>query len=200
MKIGTGFRAASLAAFLTAASAAPAMTVVPPGFDELVAESGRIVRARVVSAEPFRTTARDGREIIKTRVTWEVDRTLKGEPARTLTLEFLGGRIGDRGVHVPGMPQFGSGNDDYLFIAPNTASFCPLVAAGHGRYPVRTDGSTGRRFVARENGRPLADTAEVVQPLSGHAASAPAAGLSPEAFEQAVLQSLAASKEVANAH
>jgi hypothetical protein len=173
---------------------ARAMTVLPPTFSELVDESARIVRGRVMQVEAFRATTPDGHSVIKTRVTWQVQRTLKGADAGTLTLEFLGGRMGTDSLTVPGMPAFAVGNDDYLFVERDVHVLCPLIAAGHGRYGVKTD-ATGRAYVARENGLPLTDVAQVAEPLTAATAAlaakrTPAQAYTPEAFEAEVLATL----------
>jgi len=182
------------------------MSVLPPTFAELVAESGQIVHGRVVSVQPYRSTTPDGRSLIKTRVTWEVDCTLKGSAATTLTLDFLGGRVGTEALAVPGMPQFSVGNEDFLFVEPNHEVICPLIAAGHGRYRVQRDASTGQRFVARQNGQPLTDPARVVESLEAPTvspaspASAPASGpLTPEGFESAIRTAVQQSTALPNA-
>jgi len=170
---------------------AGALTVIPPTFEELVAGSGEIVRARVISVEPFLATSPDGQSIIKTRVVWQVLRQLKGNNEETLSLDFLGGRVGDDEMRVGGMPEFKKGQEDYLFVEQDTRVFCPLFAAGHGRYRVLKDENTGRAYVARENGFPLTDVSQVAVPLDepALAARAPEA-VTPEAFEAAILGTL----------
>ncbi|RME67648.1 MAG: hypothetical protein D6781_12785 [Verrucomicrobia bacterium] len=179
---------------LLAVPRARAITVRPPTFDELVAEAGAIVRGRVIAVEPFRTLSADGTPIIKTRVTWQVERALKGaEDRQTLTLEFLGGTIGEDSLHVGGMPVFRPGETDYLFTEPNTRVICPLIAAGHGRYRVLTDPATGSEFIARDNRLPLTAVTEVNAPLHATASASKTAarGLSPETFESLIRQTLA---------
>ena len=190
--------------FLGALAAARAMSVLPPTFPELVDESARIVRARVIAVEPIHATAPDGRSYIKTRVTWQVDRTLKGMAAGTLTLEFLGGTIGGESLRVPGMPQFAVGNEDYLFIEPNEKSICPLLAAGHGRYPIKSDAATGRSYVMRSNGVPLTGVAQVAEPIEALSAApatrgTPGAAYAPDAFEAEILTTLAKIQEARHA-
>lgn len=181
-----------IATALLLAPAAPlrAMSVIPPTFAELVAEADVIVRARVLSAESFVAASPDG-GIIRTRVTFDVEATLKGGHQGGLTLEFLGGEADGKGVRVPGMPRFQPGATELLFVSAQGAGFCPLVAAGHGRYRVLTDRATGREFVARENFLPLASEHDVQLPLAAAALARPAAaGLSPAVFSARILAEL----------
>lgn len=181
---------------LLAAGAARATSVVPPRFDELVAEAELIVRATPVARETRRETAPDGTVILRTYVTLAVERTLKGPVADRLTLAFLGGELGDEAMTVRGVPRLEPGATDYVFIAGNGRVFCPLVGLGHGRYRVLRGGADGREYLARENHEPLTDPGEVGLPLEPAAPALPllaartgerrARALSPAAFEAAV--------------
>ncbi|MFM7751110.1 MAG: hypothetical protein ACKPB0_11940, partial [Opitutaceae bacterium] len=161
-----------LAALLTLLSAIPtlrAMSVIPPTFAELVAEADAIVRARVVSLQPYLDRTPAG-EVVRTRVTFDVEATLKGRHQGGLTLEFLGGEVDGRGLRVPGMPTFAPGATELLFVTRQGAGLCPLVAAAHGRYRVLTDRTTGREFIARNDSTPLASEHDVQLPFSNAAA------------------------------
>lgn len=148
-----------------------ALSVLPPTFPDLVAESDTIVQAETLDVSSRWTTNAGGHRVIKTYVTVRVDRTLKGAASPELTLEFLGGRVGEDALIIPGLPTFAVGERDFLFLAQNGASFCPLLAARHGRYPVRFTPSTGQALVLRANGMPLRSLAEVDQPLLPTAAA-----------------------------
>lgn len=192
-----------LAAAWLAVLPASAMSVRPPTFAELVAESGRIVRATVTAVEPFETVNAEGKLLVKTRVTWRVETTLKGDAAGEMTLEFLGGRTKQHHAVVPGMPRFTVGETSYVFASANPRTICPLIAAGHGRYFVTRDAATAREYVARDNRVPLTDPAQVVEPLGNAfpavlAARPPSAGLSPADFETAVRNELNRQVEVHN--
>lgn len=169
---------------------ARATSVIPPTFQELASEAEAIIRGRVTDIAVRRSSAPDGTPVIKTRVTFAVERTLKGAEHPAITLEFLGGTIGDESLFVAGMPRFELGATDYLFIERNGLQFCPLVAVRHGRYRLLRDAG-GREFVARDNAVPLTDVGEVVLPLSALPPVIRSAGvagaLSPAAFEAAVV-------------
>lgn len=179
-----------------AAPAARALSVIPPTFAELVAESESIVRGEVTALRSAYDDASPGRPI-RTYVTFKVVRTLKG-PAPTgdtVTLIFLGGTVGTDSLSVPGMPTFSPGDREIVFVARNAKTYCPLIAAGHGRYRILRDATTQRDYVARENRTPLEDPAEVVLPLTASEIVArlksPARALSPEDFEARISRAVA---------
>lgn len=175
-----------LAALVPALSAT---SVVPPSFPELVAEADAIYAGRVTAVEARKLAAPDGSPLIKTFVTFAVERVLKGSARDSVVLELLGGQVGDERLRVSGMPVFAVGDREFVFVQRNGVQYCPLVALGHGRYRVLRDPDSGRDYVARDNRRPLAAVAEVELPLHGlpaaigpARAAAPAAALGPETF------------------
>ena len=154
-----------LAAFLCLAVAARAMIVVPPTFSELVAEAETVVRGVVTEQRSEEFDSPQGRGI-RTLVTLRVERVLKGKPTETITLTLLGGTVGRRTLRIDGMPTFRVGDRQLVFVAGNGRVFCPVVASGHGRFHVQRDATTGREFVARDNGRPLMSKEEIGTSLS----------------------------------
>jgi hypothetical protein len=172
-----------------------ATSVIPPSFAELVQEADAIYRGRVTAVQPRRVERADGQgSVIKTFVTISVERALKGPPQQEVTLEFLGGTLGEESMIVSGMPKFSVGAREFVFVQKNGVQFCPLVALMHGRYRVVRDSATARDHVARDNGIPLMSTAEVELPMTSlpepvraaTAASSAARALTPEAFETSI--------------
>ena len=167
-----------------------ATSVVAPSFPELVAEARVIARVKVAVIRAVWVETPDGRTI-KTLVTFNVEKILKGAPAPELTLSFLGGELEGQSLRVQGVPSFVLGQTDIVFISDlSGAEFCPLVGVMHGRYRVRTDPATARRYVARNDGTPLESEADVQLP---QAVNSPANRLksvgrafSPEVFEQKI--------------
>jgi hypothetical protein len=185
----------SLLLLVLLAPAARATSVVPPSFAELVGEADAIYRGRVTAVASRRVEGTDGRgSMIKTFVTFAVERVLKGTEKREVTLEFLGGTVGTESLAVSGMPKFAVGDREIVFVQKNGVQFCPLVALMHGRYRVLKDESTAREIVARDNGLPLTDPADVETPMvnlpesvrAATAASARARALTPNAFETSI--------------
>ena len=172
-----------------------ATSVIPPSFAELVSEADAIYRGRVTAVQARRVERPDGEgSVIKTFVTIAVERVLKGAEQREVTLEFLGGTVGDESMTVSGMPKFNLGAREIVFVQKNGVQFCPLVALAHGRYRVLRDEATAREHIARDNGLPLTNVAEVELPITtlpeqvraASAASASARALTPEAFEASI--------------
>jgi hypothetical protein len=173
---------------------ARATSVIPPTFPELVAEADSIYRARVDAIEARRVAAPDGDQVIKTFVTFAVERVLKGAEKTEVVLEFLGGTVGDETLTVTGMPKFNLGDREIVFVQKNGLQFCPLVGVMHGRYRVLRDEQTKRDFVARDNRAPLADVADVELPMQDVPAplreAAKARALAPADFEANIVSEI----------
>lgn len=173
---------------------ARATTVVPPSFAELVSAADAIYRGEVKAVESRRVAAADGTGLIKTFVTFAVERTLKGPAQNEVVLEFLGGTVGDESLTVSGMPKFKAGDREFVFLQKNGVQFCPLVAMMHGRYRVMRDASAGRDYVARDNRAPLTDVTEIQLPMNALPATVQAAtagdararAFTPAAFESQI--------------
>ncbi|HVS52535.1 MAG TPA: hypothetical protein VHD62_09280 [Opitutaceae bacterium] len=167
-----------------------ATTIVPPDFSTLVNDSDYIVRAVAKNITTDQRAESHGGKIV-TRVEFDLLEVIAGTPPASVTLEFVGGRIGDRQLRIEGMPEFKVGDEDILFVSGNGRSFCPLYAMAHGRYPVQADAATGKKFVARADHLPLHATAEIATPLNESAAttaasSSTAAALTPADFAQQI--------------
>lgn len=171
-----------------------ATTVIPPSFPDLVEKAEAIYRGRVTAVESRHVDRPDGARVIKTFVTVAIDKVLKGAAQNTITLEMLGGRIGDDSLLITGMPKFTVGAEEFVFVQRNGAQFCPLVAMMHGRYRVLHDAAQSRDYIARDNRLPLTDLAEVGLPMTelpaqiraATVASSTPRALTPAAFEAGV--------------
>jgi len=187
-----------LVLLLTLGPALRATSVIPPSFPELVAEAETIVRGRVTAVTARRVARTDAPgSLIKTYVTLSIERVLKGSAQREVTLELLGGSLGQEHLTVTGMPAFNLGARELVFIQRNGAQFCPLVAMGHGRYRVQHDPVSARDVVLRDNGLPLLEPSAVALPLQALPApvraaqvAAPGGGLSLESFEASIAAEL----------
>jgi hypothetical protein len=182
----------SFVLLLAIAPFARATSVIPPTFAELVSEADAIYRGCVTDVQARRVERADGEgSTIKTFVTFAVERTLKGTEQKEVTLQFLGGTLGDEKLEVSGMPKFNVGAREIVFVQKNGVQFCPLVALAHGRYRMLRDETSAQEHIARDNGMALTDVAEVELPMTtlpaplraANAASAGVRALTTEAFE-----------------
>src|SRR5436190_21710149 len=82
-------------------SAAHATTVERLNLDSLVKKSNRIVIGKVRSS---RTYWSSNGKLILTNYTFDVQETIKGQPARTVELTTIGGTLGELTLHVAGRP------------------------------------------------------------------------------------------------
>jgi hypothetical protein len=190
---GPRFRSRSFLPLLLVLLALPlstrATSVVAPSFSELVAEAQVIVRAKVREVRCAWVDSPQGR-VIKTYVTLDVLKRLKGEATDELTLQFLGGEIDGESMRVSGMPRFVVGRTEVVFVSGNGRRFCPLVAMMHGRYRVQTDATSRREYVARDDGVPLESEHDVQLPQGGNGVAnrlkSVSAAITPEVFEQKI--------------
>jgi hypothetical protein len=99
-----------------------------------------------------------GAKSIKTRVNFSVTRVLKGNATSTLSLEFLGGKVADRGLKVPGLPQFAIGERYILFsYGPEKAMISPIVGMDQGALRVIHDTESNSDRVYRHWGQPVSE-------------------------------------------
>ncbi len=152
-------------ALIFATVVARATTVLPPTFDELVNNADYIVHARTKSVTATKATSGHGPKIY-TQVELEIVDVVAGTPPAQVTLRLLGGQVGDERMIVEGMPRFRVGDEDVLFVSGNGHAVCPLYGMMHGRFPVRTDPASGRKYMTRENGAPLENTRQIFTPMT----------------------------------
>ena len=169
---------------------AKALSVIPPSFEELVATASQVVRLQVDRVSSRWDTTPQG-SVIRTYVECRVLRTLKGPEGPTITLRFLGGRVGEDAMTIAEMPTLAEGATYIVFLSENGRAFCPLVSAQHGLYPVLRDPATQEEYVTRSNGQRLRAVDDVQTPIVAQS-SHPAfrlglgTGLSRQEFEDAV--------------
>jgi hypothetical protein len=176
-----------------AAPASRAMSVIAPTFAGLVQRAEQVVRARAIASNSRWDATPQGGWVIHTYVQFQVIRTLKGSAPETITLQLLGGQVGDTGMVIPDMPSFEMGSTYVLFIAQNGRAFCPLVGVMHGAYRVVTDPATGSERITRSNGAPLGSTSGVSTPIEGQSAvstRALGAAMARDDFENAIVQEM----------
>ncbi len=148
---------------LTCVCAGPvgATSLVPTTFDNQVEEAAEIFRGKVtdVTAE-WRETER-GR-VIFSRVSFEVLDRYKGELGATITLEFLGGTIGDESMIVEGSPKFRLNEELVLFVSGDRNRACPLIGWSQGKLDIER-GANGEGVVRLKREGQLAASAARVR-------------------------------------
>ena len=158
-------------ASVSVAPAALALSVIPPSFEDLVAESELVIDAEVTGSRS-ELSQYQGRPLVYTYVTLRVLDAVKGAPGATVELRILGGTVGEFTLEVSGVPTFEAGDRNLFFIAGNGSAFCPLVAVPHGYYPIRKRVSDGAEVVLRSNGAPLVAVPDVSSELGRRSAGA----------------------------
>lgn len=139
---------------------AKATTVIPPTFEEMTDRADLVfVGKAVASRAEWRTVGTN--RVIFTLADFEAVEVLKGNAEKLVTLQFLGGTVGEVTLEVSGVPKFNAGDRVLLFVEGNGVQFCPLVGVFHGKFGVRKDPTTGRDIVVMHDGKPLRDVGEI---------------------------------------
>ena len=137
-------------------------TVVAPRFEALVDHSDFIFTGQMLS-QRSEWQQLNGERSIVTLVTFGVQKIHKGQAGATVTLQFLGGKVGDVSLEVAEMPTFKRGERVLLFVAGNGTAACPVVAFYHGKFTVQPDGG-GRDEMRKHDGEPLVEVEEMGRP------------------------------------
>ena len=135
-----------------------ATSVRAPGFDALVNRAELIFTGQVLS-QHCEWRVIEGRRSIVTLVSFGVERWHKGTSPAVVTLQFLGGTMGEITLSVLEMPQFKTGERTVLFVEGNGVAACPVIGFFHGRFSLKRDDS-GREIVLMHNGEPLTESAD----------------------------------------
>lgn len=119
-------------------SAAFATTLMYRDLPELSRTSDAVVRGKVLETKSRWTS--DGSRIV-TDVTVEVAETLKGAPAKKVTIVQPGGQVGDLGQKVSGLATFQQGEEVVVFLEQRGPAFVVNgMAQGKFRVERSTDG------------------------------------------------------------
>lgn len=122
-------------------STVDATVLLPADLGELSREAGAIVRGRVVSVDSHWTDDRRG---VETRVTLDVESSLKGSLGDTVTFRVPGGRVGRVRSIVIGAPQFTLDERVIVFLGHRGPSVPHVLGLGQGVYRIRADGPVER--------------------------------------------------------
>jgi len=142
-------------AMLAFAGRSNASTARTLSFAELSKSAEIIADVTVQNVESYWATPA-GVKAIRTKVTFTVNRAIKGNPGQSLALEFLGGQVGDRALAVPGLPRFSVGERFIIFSAgPDQALVCPVLGLDQGAMRVVHDTESNVDRVYRNWGQPV---------------------------------------------
>jgi hypothetical protein len=139
----------------------PATSVRAPAFEVLVDRADLIFTGRAV-AQRSEWINLQGEKSIVTFVSFAVEKIHKGRADTVITLQFLGGTVGNVSMDVADMPRFRKGDRAVLFIENNGLAASPVIGFFHGRFPLRKSGP-GPDEMLQYNGEPLGDVAEIGQ-------------------------------------
>ena len=176
--------------FLAAAFDSRATTVIAPRFETLVDRAELIFTGQVTSQ---RTEWRNngGQKSIVTLVSFVVRQVHKGHAESIVTLQFLGGSIGDVSLEVADMPKFKAGERVILFVEGNGSAASPVIGFFHGRFSLRPDES-GRESVFTYRNEPLADVTELGRAKRQPIAQQPRRALAHDEFAAKIRERLSA--------
>jgi hypothetical protein len=163
------------------ASVAPALS-----FEAIVQSAGTIFRGRVLRIQSRWEDTTSGRAIV-TGVTFRVERLLKGFSQPEVTLDFLGGEVGDVALDVVGVPRFSIDQRDIICAYPNGSYVSPVVGFNQGRFRVTHDAVRNQDFVTASDGSPISTVADVGRPRP-LVSQIPVPSLSLESFESEILK------------
>jgi hypothetical protein len=178
-----------LAGLTLSVRTAQATTVIPPTFDELVAQAEVIFQGDVTDVKSQWVGEGAQRHIVS-YVTFKVEDALKGTPGQSYTIRMLGGTVDGETMGVSDAPKFKVGDKDILFVQNNGSQFVPLVGIMHGRFHVKRD-QAGQEVVSNNEDEPVKNVARLGR---GEAADGPEANLTAADFKAAVKSKLQAPK------
>lgn len=112
----------------------------------LVETSREIVIGRVTQ---MRSAWNDAHTRIYTEVEIEVDRSLKGEVGRRVTLRQLGGEVDGVRYNVPGCAAFRPGEEALLFVWRDSTGRAQVNGLAQGKFEIMRDATSGARLVQR---------------------------------------------------
>ena len=111
-------------------------------FEEKVEQAASIVVGKCVGQE----SRWDGtKNWILTYSTFTVEKTLKGQPAQTITIVTPGGTVGNLTQEVIGVPKFREGEENVVFVR-NSQAGPTVLYLEQGNYKVQKD-DRGERVV-----------------------------------------------------
>jgi hypothetical protein len=166
-----------------------ATTVIPPTFEQLVQQAEFIFQGTVTEVRSV-WEGEGAQRHIDTYITFQIDNSLKGNPGRSYTIRVLGGTVGEDTMEVTCAPRFQVGDQQILFVEHNGQQFVPLVGIMHGQLRIERDQQTGREFIARHDGDPLRDVAQLGRNEEAATSADAAEAISPDDLKATIQKEL----------
>ncbi|HLJ75509.1 MAG TPA: hypothetical protein VKU62_13035 [Thermoanaerobaculia bacterium] len=130
-------RALAVVAALLAVPAAHATVAAAASFDQKVDKAASIIVGKCLHQESrFDPTGR----WILTYSTFQVEKTLKGNPEPEVTIVTPGGQVGDLHQSTIGIPAFKPGDENVIFVK-NSSAGQTVLYFDQGAYEVKNDSS-----------------------------------------------------------
>lgn len=124
---------------------------------DLARSSADIVVAKCVSTEAILD---EETGFIFTRITFQIEESLKGKYGDNLVLRIVGGTVGDKTVSSPFLPSFKPNEEVVLMLGPeNSAGYPVLQSINKGVYRVHTTDSGARVISTPVSGLELINSA-----------------------------------------
>ncbi len=172
------------AGLAVAMRSAPATTVIPPTFDQLVSQAEVIFQGTVTDVRSQWVGEGAQRNIVS-YITFKIEDSLKGNPGQSYTIRMLGGTVDGETLGVSDAPKFKVGDDDILFVENNGTQFIPLVGIMYGRFHVLRDQS-GVEMVTSNEGGPVKNVARLGRASEAAPSASTEANLTAAEFKAAI--------------
>jgi len=129
---------------LLSAPSAEATILIKMDLPQLVGRSDVIFVGKAIESRSH--WSEDGRHIV-TDTTFKVSQAVHGSPGSTVVIRRLGGKVGDIGMRVSGMPELRTGDEVLLFTERRSNGKRYVVGMKQGVFRVHRD-AAGRQMVA----------------------------------------------------
>jgi hypothetical protein len=153
---------------------AEATSVKSLDLKELAEQASLIADVNVTATQSYWAAPSAG-SAIRTRVTFTVNKLVKGRTSSPFTLEYLGGQVGNQKMAVAGMPIPNVGERLVIFAhGPSTTYVSPFIGFDQGALRVIRDRQNNVDRVFRWWGQPVkeAESFRTRQPVSNRLSSA----------------------------
>jgi hypothetical protein len=180
-----------LAAFMLLQAPRASSQPMPMQFPEMVSAANLIVRGQVIEKRADWISSSDGTGIV-TSIVLRVERSLKGDAGAQISLEFLGGTIGDVRLTLSHVPTFEVGDRAVFFLDTTELFVSPIVGSELGLFPIIAGADGAGDIVLNHAGVQFSSVAEIG--VQGVEDSVSAGALPLARFESDIVQAVGGSR------